>query len=698
MGNCEASVPSEPIENEASKPNTVIDRLCELGGDRKEIEKVKKRYPMKISSYYLDLIAEKDDPIWMQAVPAVEELEDTFNVDDPLHEEMCTPVPYLVHKYPDRVLLLVSSKCAMYCRFCTRKRKVGRISQIPLEDIFRAIEYIAEHKEVRDVIVSGGDPLLRTDSELDAILTRLRQIPHLEVIRIGSRVPCVFPKRVTKRLVNVLKKHHPLFMNIHFNHPREITPESSRACGMLADAGILLGSQTVLLQGVNDSPEVMSELMKGLLKIRVKPYYIYQCDLVKGVEHFRTPVETGIDIVKKLQGFTSGLAVPHYVIDGPGGKIPVSPQYVKEIKEDRIIISNYLDEVFVYPGLRLAPRKRTGKKVSRIGLAYNLKRSVPAGSREDLYAEFDDLTTVNAIRGAMEKNGYEVVMLEADQDFTERVKASGVDFVFNIAEGIGGECRESHVPAILEMLKIPYSGSGVLTQALTLTKSRMKEVLRCSNIPTPRYQVFREPSQAVDPSLNYPVIVKPDSEGSSVGITNSSLVFDEASLKEQVRTTLKKYSQPVLVEEFCGGREFTVSLMGNGRPKVLPIVEIIFDHLPDGVHPIDSYEVKWEYDSPDSDIETVQCPAVVEKGLKAQLERTAVDTYRALGCQDLCRMDIRLDDQGRPNVLDVNALPGLIPDPKENSRFPRACFTDGMTYDDIIMNILKSSFKRHGLR
>jgi lysine 2,3-aminomutase len=300
---------------------------------------------MKVTPYYLNLIETKDDPIWKQSIPDALEIEDTFNEEDPLKEEEHTPVPYLVHKYPDRVLLLVSSKCAMYCRFCTRKRKVGRISQIPMEDIFRAIEYIKDHEEVRDVIVSGGDPLMRTDSEIESILGKLRDIDHIDIIRIGTRMPCVNPARITSHLAKTIARYKPVYMNVHFNHPKEITPDSERALSILADAGIPLGNQSVLLKGVNDDPAVMKDLLLKLVKNRVRPYYIYQCDLVKGVEHFRTPVEKGIEIIKSIQGHTSGLAVPHFVIDGPGGKVPVSPEYVREITPDEVIVTNYLDQM-----------------------------------------------------------------------------------------------------------------------------------------------------------------------------------------------------------------------------------------------------------------------------------------------------------------------------------------------------------------
>jgi len=330
---------------------TVNDVLKKFGADLKEIEKVKRIYPMKASHYYLSLIKAKDDPIWKQCIPDRRELEDHFNIDDPLSEERDTKVPGLIHRYPDRVLLMVSSMCATYCRFCTRKRKIGRIKQIPMEQIMKCIDYIRKHKEVRDVILSGGDPFIRTDSEIEHILKDLRMIPHLEIIRIGTRIPCTQPARITKRLCNILKKYHPIYVNIHFNHPAEITPESKRACELLADAGIPLGSQTVLLKDVNDSPEIMRELFQKLIQIRVRPYYLFQCDLVKGIEHFRTSVEKGMKIIKEVQGFTSGLCVPHFVIDSPGGggKVPILPDYIKEIKPEKIVFTNYKGEEYEYP-------------------------------------------------------------------------------------------------------------------------------------------------------------------------------------------------------------------------------------------------------------------------------------------------------------------------------------------------------------
>ncbi|MEM5812320.1 MAG: KamA family radical SAM protein [Candidatus Aenigmatarchaeota archaeon] len=318
----------------------------------KEIKKVAKKYPMRINPYYLSLIREKGDPIWRQCIPDKMELLDEEGLEDPLAEERDSPVPGITHRYPDRVLFLVSNQCAMYCRFCTRKRKVGDPQKpITTSQILAGIEYIRNHPEVRDVILSGGDPLMLTDSRLEFVLRHLREIPHVEIIRIGTRVPCSLPQRITPELCEMLKKYHPIYINIHFEHPMEITPESSRACQMLADAGIPLGSQSVVLKGVNDDPEVMKELMKKLLMIRVKPYYIYQCDITRGANHFRTKVEKSLEIIKGIRGFTSGLAVPHFVIDAPGGggKIPLLPEYLVKITRKKVVIRNYAGKVYEYP-------------------------------------------------------------------------------------------------------------------------------------------------------------------------------------------------------------------------------------------------------------------------------------------------------------------------------------------------------------
>jgi lysine 2,3-aminomutase len=316
-----------------------------------EVEKVISIYPMRINPYYLSLIKEPGDPLWLQAIPDPRELDDSEGIEDPLNEEQQSPVPNLTHRYPDRVLFLVSNQCPMYCRFCTRKRKVGRSLSVTEETISLGIEYISRHREIRDVILSGGDPLLLPDSSLEKILKALRRISHVEIIRIGTRVPCTLPQRITTRLSNMLKKYHPIYINTHFNHPREITQSSSRACTRLADAGIPLGCQTVLLRGVNDEPKVMKELMQALLKIRVRPYYLYQADLTKGTAHFRTSIKKGLEIMDSLRGYTSGLCIPHYVLDVPGGggKIPILPNYVVREEGDVILLRNYKNNIYKYP-------------------------------------------------------------------------------------------------------------------------------------------------------------------------------------------------------------------------------------------------------------------------------------------------------------------------------------------------------------
>jgi lysine 2,3-aminomutase len=319
--------------------------------DPELIRDVAAKYPMRITPYYLGLIKTIDDPIWRQCVPDPLELKDEKQIPDPLDEERLSPTPGLIHRYPDRVVWLVSPVCAVYCRFCMRKRSVGCTdSHASGSDYDNAIKYIGENHRIRDVILSGGDPLLLADDILDDILCRLRSIPHVEIIRIGTRVPATLPERITPRLCRLLKKYHPLYINTHFNHPMEITGESSRACERLADCGIQLGNQTVLLRGINDDPFVIKRLMQLLLTIRVKPYYIHQMDLVRGTRHFRTRVEKGIEIMEALRGHTSGLATPYFVIDLPGGKgkVPIVPDYVKR-QGEKLILRNYLGEEIEYP-------------------------------------------------------------------------------------------------------------------------------------------------------------------------------------------------------------------------------------------------------------------------------------------------------------------------------------------------------------
>jgi lysine 2,3-aminomutase len=307
-------------------------------------------YPMRITPYYMGLIKEAGDPIWRQCIPDTRELEEDRCSKDPLNEKGMSPVPGLIHRYPDRVVLLVSSTCATFCRFCTRKHQFQGIRYDNPNVIDSGIEFIEKTHSIRDVILSGGDPLLLTDEVLEAILSRLKKIPHVEIVRINTRIPVTLPERITGELCGMMKRFHPLYVNTHFNHPAEITEESRNACAKLADAGIPLGNQTVLLQGVNDDLAVMKELMQKLLAIRVRPYYIHQVDLVKGTGHFHTPVEQGLKIMAGLRGHTSGMANPYYVIDLPGGKgkVPLLPDDVKK-KDGKLFLRNYLGEVVEYP-------------------------------------------------------------------------------------------------------------------------------------------------------------------------------------------------------------------------------------------------------------------------------------------------------------------------------------------------------------
>jgi lysine 2,3-aminomutase len=309
---------------------------------------------MAITPYYLSLIDPHDpwDPIRKQAVPTIHELSRSpEDLEDPLHEDVDSPTPGLTHRYPDRVLFLVTENCSMYCRHCTRRRFAGHHDMAPPQDqIDKCIDYIKETPAIRDVLLSGGDSLLISDKTLESILQKLRVIPHVEIIRIGSRTPVVMPQRITPELCDMLKKYHPIWFNTHFNHPNEITTDSKRACEMLADAGIPMGNQSVLLRGVNDCIHIMKRLVHELVKIRVRPYYIYQCDLSIGLGHFRTTIAQGIEIIEGLRGHTSGLCVPTFVVDAPGGggKIPVMPDYTISQGHKRVVLRNFEGVITTY--------------------------------------------------------------------------------------------------------------------------------------------------------------------------------------------------------------------------------------------------------------------------------------------------------------------------------------------------------------
>ena len=314
-----------------------------------------KKLALGITPHFFNLI-DKDDPdcpIRRQVVPRIEEsVTNPDELTDPCGEDSHMPVAGLVHRYPDRVLLLVTDRCASYCRYCTRSRVVSGAGEQELSvDLEGAFAYLEKHPEIRDVLLSGGDPLLLADAKLDSILTRLRKIPSIEFVRIGSRIPIFLPQRITPELVAMLRKHHPLFLSIHSNHPKELTAEVRAALERLADAGIPLGNQSVLLRGVNDRVDILKELYHKLLLCRVRPYYLYQCDLITGSAHLRTTIREGQEMMEQLRGHTTGYAVPTYVVDGPGGggKIPIGPSYLVGMADDRVILKNYRGDVYEYP-------------------------------------------------------------------------------------------------------------------------------------------------------------------------------------------------------------------------------------------------------------------------------------------------------------------------------------------------------------
>nr|WP_295971425.1 lysine 2,3-aminomutase [uncultured Bacillus sp.] len=314
-----------------------------------------KTIPLNITPYYASLMNPDNPscPIRMQSVPVVQELYKTkYDLEDPLYEDEDSPVPGLTHRYPDRVLFLVTNQCSMYCRYCTRRRFSGQIGMgVPKKQLDDAIEYIRQTSVIRDVLISGGDGLLINDQVLEYILRNLRSIDHVEIIRIGTRAPVVFPQRITKELCTLLKKYHPIWLNTHFNTSIEITEESKKACEMLVDAGVPVGNQSVILSGINDDVSIMKKLMHDLVKIRVRPYYIYQCDLSEGISHFRAPVAKGLEIIEGLRGHTSGYAVPTFVVDAPGGggKISLQPNYLISQSAEKVVLRNFEGVITTYP-------------------------------------------------------------------------------------------------------------------------------------------------------------------------------------------------------------------------------------------------------------------------------------------------------------------------------------------------------------
>ncbi len=336
------------MQRSIRKPEEIVRKFPHL--DLNNLKNITSIFPMRITPYYFNLIKGIDDPIYRQVIPDQRELEDFSGVPDPLNEEEQSPIFGVVHRYPDRVLLTVTNVCAVFCRFCTRKRMVGKRA-ITINNIKEGINYIKENQKIKEVIISGGDPLSLCDENLEFIIKELRSISHIDIIRIGTRMPCTLPLRITPSLCKMLKKYHPLYINTHFNHSQELTEEAKNSLEMLADSGIPLGNQAVLLKDVNDDPKTLSELFRGLLKFRVKPYYLYQADLVEGTYHFRTPLGKGIEIMQSLQGNLSGMCIPKFILDTPGGwgKVPLTPKYLQKILPEGVLLKNYQGKTIFYP-------------------------------------------------------------------------------------------------------------------------------------------------------------------------------------------------------------------------------------------------------------------------------------------------------------------------------------------------------------
>ncbi|PLX81177.1 MAG: lysine 2,3-aminomutase [Desulfuromonas sp.] len=389
------------LKNSVEKVET-FERLLGIELDpmeRGKIELTLKKFPLSITPYYLSLIDVEDfrnDPVFLQSFPMPEELEiGKKDMSDPLAEDKDSPAPGITHRYPDRVLFHISNVCSMYCRHCTRKRKVGDVDSIPAkEQIEQGLDYIRKNPVVRDVLLSGGDPLMLSDDYLDWVLTELRKIEHVQIVRIGTRMPVVLPYRITEDLINMLKKHHPVWINTHFNHPRELTASSREALRLLADAGIPLGNQSVLLAGINDCQRIMKSLVHKLVENRVRPYYLYQCDLSEGLSHFRTPVGKGVEIMEGLIGHTSGFAVPTYVIDAPGGggKIPLNPNYLISLSTNKVVLRNYEGVITTYQEPEKYESSFCDRKCDECHLQLKLEDAEEFRSTgiETLLADYDD--------------------------------------------------------------------------------------------------------------------------------------------------------------------------------------------------------------------------------------------------------------------------------------------------------------------
>lgn len=664
------------------------------------LKKVVETYQMRIPFYYFSLInniLDDCDPIRRQCLPHPDEFnQDSFESEDPLDEEKDSSFGCLVHRYPDRVLLLVTNRCFMYCRHCTRKRIWNKKRNEPtLEDIGKAVNYVRRNPEIREIIVSGGDPLTLSTERLEDILSKIYSCSNIQAIRIGTRTPVVFPPRIDDRLCKMLKKYDNVWINVQFNHPREITPQAALACRKLQRVGIPVSNQSVLLKGVNDNLQVMQELCQKLQEIRVRPYYLFQCDPVRGTAHFRTSPWQGREIIKKMQGLTGGMCIPTFVIDGTGGKgkVPFGPDYLVSSSDEGIILKNYQDELFFYKDAGIQPGTITEPKnacsVNTIGIVFNLKKQ---GSGES-YEEYDEIETIESIKKEIEKYDFKVVLLEQDENFLKSLLNQKPDFVFNIAEGRGNSRgRESQVPAILESLGIPYSGSDPISLGITLDKYLTNRLLKSANIPVSEMFMVKNIRDIENLGNIFGrgdlFLVKPRWEGSSKGIFLNSLVSDFGNLKKRVEDIISKYSQPALIEEFLEGDEITVGIYGNELPQVLGMMKIIpkdkaCKNFLYSFETKQDWQNKVQYKPQDSILEHIQ----------RLIEFYAIKAYKELELKDVARIDFRLDIQNKPKIIDVNPLPGLSP---LYGDLPILYKLKGSGYNDLIKAILQESFKRYG--
>jgi len=678
-----------------------LTRFLPIGDDEKaKLQRVIKKYQMRLPLYYLSLIknlSNVNDPIFLQSVPSTKELFDTEeSTIDPLGEEHDSPVPCIVHRYPDRVLFTVTGKCFMYCRHCTRKRLWReQIAEPTKEDYEAAIAYVSAHPEVREVVVSGGDPLTLSTSKLDFILSSLSKIPHLQAIRIGTRAPVVMPHRVDTELCAALMKYNNLWVNVQFNHPTEVTPQSAEACRKLQRCGIPINNQSVLLKGINDDPAVMKELCQKLQSIRVRPYYLYQCDPVVGASHFRTSVMTGVEILEQMRGHTGGLCVPTFVVDGIDGKgkVPVAPNYVRTVSKDGITLRNYEGHEFFYKcDTSCDGDCHCDEGTHTVAVVCNIKK---AAVKDEAEEEYDEPATIEAIKSEITRLGFRAVTVEQSENLAAELRAKGVDFVFNIAEGKGvGRNRESQVPSILESLGIPHTGSDAFSLALTMDKAMTAKVLKASGVAVPEQYSVKSSAELeklrgiFDGGRKF--ITKPRWEGSSRGVFLNSLVSTFDEMKERVTQIVTEYNQPAVVEEFLEKDEITAAVCGNGDSlKLLGMMRIRAKDESNEPF-VYSIEVKRDWQAKVKYDPMTSIPSNVQDAVKD----AAFKTFAALELRDISRIDFRLDRNNVPKVIDINPLPGLSP---AYSDLPILYRMSGGTYADLIETILREALKRNGL-